>query len=337
VILQHKTMMMLLFISTENPMWDTLIGGKISEKSITDYIGITRATTASWKRGGVIGQFKGEPVDDRIFKTVRSKLDRVKQDGTGRPGSDKAEKMFQQFVRIYGNHRQHRIYDAGKALDVGATRCQIIIDTAIYDREPIFRELYYDLKITEHQRNRAGDFAIYKGVYYLWVLRIRTPSDRIWLRCTMRVRYLLKIRDGYVIRCKLNAPIISTRDRSYWEYDGFIVVRTSKVFWKFERRQLDRSETDYFYFISCAGQNYPSTTSDGECLTLSGEYLTVDQVSPNKIVTGGVVLQKLNVDLDDEESVTDIMHLNPKVLTEDEAGLIDRLIQSFNERKENSG
>jgi hypothetical protein len=101
------------------------------------------------------------------------------------------------------------------------------------------------------------DLCIHKGVH---ILILTIPPQQT-----------VSLLDGYIIRCKLNAPILATEVNQprYWEYDGFLRTRGSKIFWTFEKREALGS--DFFYFITegriCGG-------NDNARLTLSGTYLT---------------------------------------------------------------
>src|ERR1700722_4579327 len=82
---ERETMMMLLFVSTKNPLWKTLLDVRsdddISETLIANYIGVPRTTISNWKKNGAIGKYRGEPIDDRVFETV---IKRINEDSRRR-------------------------------------------------------------------------------------------------------------------------------------------------------------------------------------------------------------------------------------------------------------
>ena len=113
----------------------------------------------------------------------------------------------------------------------------------------------------------------------LWVRRLtgNGKSHYIWLQAPLRVRYTLQIGTGYVVRCKLNAPLINPEPpKTYWEYDGFLIKKASRIFWLFEKRDPDT--VDHFHFITGTGRSFRQAFDDGEkSRTMCGTYLTTEQ------------------------------------------------------------
>jgi hypothetical protein len=129
----------------------------------------------------------------------------------------------------------------------------------------------------------------------LWVRRRigNGQGGRVWLQAPLRVRYVLQIGTGFVVRCKLNAPMIDPEPpKSWWEYDGFLVKKPNKIFWLFEKRDRDRN--DQFHFITGSGRPYRSIFGDGvKSRTMLGTYLTTDQDEYQTIACDRVILQRV--------------------------------------------
>ncbi len=101
----------------------------------------------------------------------------------------------------------------------------------------------------------------------------------------------MSIKSRAAIRCKLNVPVIRIEPYRipYWEYDGFMRPYENKVFWMFEKRELEG--VDFFHLITCKGDVYGR--NDEARFTLSGKYLTTGQDAQKSIVTDDVLLQRI--------------------------------------------
>jgi hypothetical protein len=296
--------MMLLFVSTANPLWKLLLRGEVTENRIANYAGIARATITNWKRTEVIGR-DSVGIFDKVKENIRkSSAGRAPDEGRAVLGTEQLEYAVNKvdaFEAVFRSNPKPHIYEAADLLDIDIGECQRIIDDCQYSQRPIFPQMYF-LRKEECDRR----FKLYGGVYFIWVKRYR-ESGSFWFRCMLHVRYALRIRGGYVIRCKLNFPRLVRRGPlRFWDYDGFLSIRENSLFWMMERRP-DYDPSDYFNFITTLGVNYPGYERDCEILTMSGLYITTDQDQNRTITTGEVVMQKLDVEANDYGQLSTIM------------------------------
>jgi|ERR1017187_768037 hypothetical protein len=296
--------MMLLFVSVANPLWRFLLRGEVTENRIAIYAGIARATITNWKKTEVIGRDA-----DSIFNKIKENI-RKSAGGNTSPagyaalGNEQMEfalNKMTDFQEMYHIDPKPHIYEAAALLEISIIDCQRIIDDSQYSQRPIFPQMYF---LREEECNRR--FRLYGGVYYLWVKRHR-QSTSFWFRCTLQVRYALRIRGGYVIRCKINFPRLKPLGPfRFWDYDGFLSIQQNSLFWMMERRP-DIDPSDYFNCITTLGVNHPAYEKGGELLTMSGLYITTDQDQGRTITNGEVIMQKLDVDLNDYDRIAKIM------------------------------
>jgi hypothetical protein len=198
---------------------------------------------------------------------------------------------IEQFKVIYHSKPENPLYDSVAILRMPVDECQNIIDEAIYERLPLFPEMFYDTVYggVNAAEDAARDYNDYKGLYDSWIKR-----DKVWLRSPLRVRYPLKLRHGVIIRAKLNIPMIEREEGSpqtYWEYDGFLAVKghNRRLFWTFEQR--NQRNNDYMYFITDFGRQIQS--ANGHHLTMAGVYLTTGQDEHRSIVTSDIVMRRI--------------------------------------------
>lgn len=216
--------------------------------------------------------------------------------------------------------RDLTVYDAAKILGVSTRNAQLVLDRVIYEPAPLLCNSYY----TEKSKADAA-YAEVGGLYVAWMRRGST-----WMRCTLAVRYVLKQGPGYVLRAKLNLPMLdptpaaleSAKERKvehpYWEYDGFVRILDSTIFWVFEKR--DPLREDYVFIVT--EERIPSVqfSDDGRLVNFSGfsgKYLTTQSNPIEPIVTDRVILDVLdrNDRLTDQSGkhARDMWHL-PRVL-----------------------
>jgi hypothetical protein len=326
--------MMLLFLSPENPLWQMLLEAtdKKIQTKISKYVGISRQTITNWRKGGTIGSDESEPLDDRVFRKIKERLEGGASDpdfGRVRLNDDQkveAKKIVDRFEYIYRNNVRYKVYDAARALNIPIQKCQEVIDDAIYACYPAFPEMYYT-DDSKSQRSLKSDFELYCGVYDLWVKRTHN-NKKLWLRCPLRVRYAIRIGEGTAIRCKLNFPILEPQsERPYWQYDGFLTVRDQSLFWNFEKRGTAGTWIDYFNFITSCGRNWPNGKGP---LTAVGAYLTTGQDKARSIVADYVLLQKQTFEFSNEDKVIAFMHGRAACVdTKKKREQLDRLIVNF--------
>jgi hypothetical protein len=332
--MSHEARMMLLFASAGNPLWKDLISGDITENKIADYLGIVRMTLTNWKKTESLGRKPAE-----LFGTVKDHIREAAkpayvQRGSSRAGlsnetAERALAKVDEFHGLFRSSRYPHIYEAANVLGIGVKDCQQIIDHSHYTQLPLFPRMYY-LSRSECEKH----FKLYAGLYHVWVKRYRAAAT-FWFRCPMEVRYVLKMKAGHVIRCKLNFPMIERRGNlRYWEYDGFIAITDINIFWMFERRP-ELISSDYFQFITDLGFNYSSKEELGETLTMTGRYLTTDQNAARTITNGEVIIQKLDADRTDEAQVGKIMHGDAAVFDRSpEREELDRFLRELEQSKE---
>jgi len=324
VAVPRETKKMLLFASSANRFWSTVLQkGDISQNQVSDFMGVSHATIPAWKNGGTINRV----VAINIFKNIRTNLDQPKKGKfppLGNAEHNDAIEILNGFEEDFLNDSVS-VYEAAKRLGMTMQQCQIIIDDVIYKRSPLFPRMYFDTR-----EEAEATFGAYGGMFQLWVKRQVANGKRrdLWLQAALRVRYILEVQGGYVIRCKLNAPIIDPEPtQKYWEYDGFLVQKQpNKIFWMFEKRRID--QYDQFHCITGLGRPACCVFDNDEKRqrTMSGMYLTTGQDEFQSIETDRVLLQRKfglaagaekERALGDERLMREFMHSSPQIIDDE--------------------
>ncbi|WP_165943570.1 hypothetical protein [Roseicella aquatilis] len=282
--LPKKNKIMILFLSPKNRWWNRILKSPrgIKQVDILAEADIAAATWHYWKLGRPIDEGFAEELFTAVGNTIKGK-----QYGPGEKEQllDRVEEIRDvYFLPEPGEH----LYDTARRFGMDISTAQQIIDNIIYDHWPVFPSLLYPADQTGRAQ-ASQRLAAYGGAYRMWM---RRGSE--WLLCGLRVRYVLKIRRGLVIRCKLNVPIINREPNypPYWEYDGFLRVLSNKVFWMFEKRNYSH-RGDYIHFITDIGEVLEQR------MTFVGTYLTTGQDTDQTIISSDVMLRRLR-----EEEVT---------------------------------
>jgi hypothetical protein len=268
-----------LFFSKENPIWEKFLRHTPTQAEISTHTGIQQSTLSNWRHGGKID-----------LKTITEAFDKLRKfiNLADPPLAEVVQRFSEEFTVAATNPgSSRRVYDvARKTLGMTIEQSQTIIDEVIYDKFGMFPTMHY---------HSAGDayeqFGRFVGNYFLWVRR-SVDGEWKWLKVPLRVRYVLKLKGGAAIRCKLNAPILSPSlpaVLTHLEYDGFLRTRANKLFWTFEKRE-DLGSSDFFYAITDQGRVIDDR------LTLVGTYLTIGQDAENSILTNTVLLQRLTIE-----------------------------------------
>jgi hypothetical protein len=238
-------------------------------------LGFAATSLGNWVEGEPISHNSSTAIFNSLKLFVRRKINEQLE-------QDSILDLISQFQQLFDRHgdKDLRVYDAGKILTFSVEKTQIIMDNWIYERLPMFPRMLYGKGKTEYIEENFRD---YGGIYYSWLRR-----GNLWLKCPMKVRYKLKIAEGLALRCKLNIPVIDREegsDRVYWEYDGFLTVKSYRMFWTFEQRLA--FNTDYMYFVTDIGQTFQGR------LTISGQYLSTGQEESRPVVHGEVFIRKI--------------------------------------------
>lgn len=295
---QHRrNQKMLLFVDTTNPLWDSLLDTSLHDVNATriekllkrnDGVKTRKAISATllynWRHGENISPQSA----DHIFQfTVLA----IEESDQSEDAKKELIERVEKFKKIYRNDKV-TLYDAGNALGMTIKQCRIIMDDIRNSHKPLFYKIYHDPVALAEYLNR------YLGFYHVLVKR-----ENVWLRCLLHVRYPLKIQEGSAIRCKLNIPRTDGQNvkPTYWQYDGFLAARPSRVFWMFEKRHYDKH--DYFHFITDTGE-----TID-ENFVLSGTYLTTGPGPRQKIFHDDVLMKR--VEVGDIHKIEELMKTAP--------------------------
>jgi hypothetical protein len=267
-----------LFFSQHNPIWQAILGRIPTKSDISENTTINASTLSNWRRGG--------PIDAKIILRAFAEL-RKKIVGTNIGNQDRLFKSVGKFEEsmkeiLSSSDSDLQITELGKVLGMSIEQSQRIIDESIYDNFGMLPAILYG-----SEAEAIEQFVRFGGNYDLWVRR-ESHNKKMWLKAALRVRYILNLRAGAVIRCKSNAPALPPYDKelSYWEYDGFLRTRHDKIFWVFEKREV--KGRDFFYVITDQGRFIEGR------LTLFGTYLTTGQDTAQSIVSSDIVLHKLN-------------------------------------------
>jgi hypothetical protein len=298
-----QTKMLILFLSDDNPLWSIALVHPPSVGKIAAYLGVGLGTIENWKSGKNVN----EDTVDAAFSKIFARIDDPPL-GLKNRRSEKAENspnicvhldesakrrartIAKSFYSVYKSltirtsqmSGRPRVYDvAANTLNMTMGQGQKIIDEVIYDRFSMFPNICY-----QSSDDAEASLTRFRGIYYMWARR-----DGRWLQSKMRVRYVVSIKNRAAIRCKLNVPVIRTEPYRipYWEYDGFMRTYENRVFWMFEKRELEG--IDFFYLVTCKGDVYGR--NDEARFTLSGKYLTTGQDAQKSIVTDDVLLQRI--------------------------------------------
>jgi hypothetical protein len=339
-----QTKMLILFLSDDNPLWGIALVQPPSVGKIAAYLGVGLGTIENWKSGKNVNEDTIDTAFDTIFSRIEnpplSLKNRRSEKADNSPNicldlddnkKAKARTIAEGFYSIYKSlavrsgeiPARPRVYDlAANTLNMTMGQGQRIIDEVIYDRFSMFPNVCY-----ESSDDAEASLKRFRGTYHLWARR-----DGRWLQSKMRVRYVVGIKSRFAIRSKLNVPVIRSEPYRipYWEYDGFLRTYENKVFWMFEKRELEG--VDFFYLITCKGDVYGR--NDEARFTLSGKYLTTGQDARKSIVSDDVLLQRIPSPGDgadqyangsEEEMHTGIEAVDAK----DEDNAISKLLKNF--------
>ncbi len=306
--LTRQQKMLLLFVSLENPLWKQLISvDRLNHSQIAETVGISASAPGHWERGTNIEVSTATG----IFDAARREAGRVKDSGS----QDKIIERINRFQEFYFNGTAGA-HDAANILGMSLDECQKIIDEVIYKNSGIFKSLFFE---NSNSGRLSADeaFQANKGVYNVYMRR-----GKKWLICSLRVRYLLKTKQGLLIRCKLNLPAIDGElEQGHWEYDGFLSPRANNFFWMFESREHTRG--DYLYFATCKGRSFEGS------LAFSGTYLTTGQDDLRKVVSDEVIFQRIAT-TDDQLAMRRTMQRTPGEISDAaECEKLQKLLDRF--------
>jgi hypothetical protein len=335
-----QTKMLILFLSNDNPLWSIALVQPPSVGKIAAYLGVGLGTIENWRSGKNVN----DDTVDAAFGKVFARIDQPPV-GLKNRRSEKAEnspdicldldetkkqrarEIVEGFYSLYKSlatrggemPARPRLYDvAANTLNMTVGQGQRIIDEVIYDRFSMFPNICH-----ESSDDAEASLKRFRGIYLLWARR-----EGRWLQSKMRVRYVVNIKSRAAIRCKLNVPVIRTEPYRipYWEYDGFMRTYENKVFWMFEKRELEG--IDFFYLITCKGDVFGR--HDEARFTLSGKYLTTGQDAQKTIVTDDVLLQRIPLQDQPEDISVNEMHSGiAAVEDKNQDRAISKLLENF--------
>lgn len=341
-----------LFVSTDNPIWkrlaplDAATGGVLAakEKDRRPPSGAARASdgpnallvstcarllgfSGEWRRQLLAGHI---PDPQAQVQRIRSLLERLKTVEQQLRLDDRvpfhtitelmeAQPPIADFLASLD--RADTVYAAGRALGLSVDECQKALDRIIYGQRPFLRG--FDDSADGWQ---AADDAFYQlgGVYYAWLRRPDTAlaepgRSHLYLKCALRVRYVLDISGGYALRVKLNLPVIDPTSHDVQlarelhgelpliEYDGF-VHRRERCFWTLEER-TQRADGDLITMITSKTRSRRGR--------LGGRYLTVGQEASSPIVNDAIVIDRIPEEVfagADDEKRGQIMRSSVRVI-----------------------
>lgn len=202
---------------------------------------------------------------------------------------------LREFLKSYDSPTSN-VYVAAAALGLEVDECQRELDTIIFSHRPFMTGLFFE--DTANGKAMADEALKYLRGYYRAYLRReahRADGQAIYLQCTLRVRYVLRLDGGYGIRVKLNLPVMNPTEHEVElakslhgeppiiEYDGFVVPR-DKCYWVLIQRTL-LPDGDMMSLI---------TSNERERgLDMRGRYLTLGQDHAKSIVDDDVVLKRI--------------------------------------------
>lgn len=196
------------------------------------------------------------------------------------------------------DHTSQAVYTTAVIMGMSMSDAQRAIDEATLKNTGILKNPYQDShNVIERM------FSEVEGAFYAWVGRF--TGDKIgYLRCCLHVRYVLELREKFVIRAKLNVPAISAsvrpeqpffqsdgKKKPAHEYDGFCDTRNAnRLQFIFETRSQHQS--DYFYWIlSRMGADLLNVANQPSgARAYFGHYMTCAQTHSQEVAWGPVIL-----------------------------------------------
>ena len=180
------------------------------------------------------------------------------------------------------------VQTSARSLGMEGDRARIALDKAFDREQPMFRMPYFaDEAAARAELNNI------RGHHLVWLQR-----DKLFLQCTLRIRYAVELTGGHAIRAKLNIPIIRPtsdlvaqsgrlgRPIPHTEYDGWLMCsQASRLFFAFETRQGQSSRSDFVFVIV---ENWPQ---DGHWR--SGRYLTAGQENAQQVASDTLVMRQV--------------------------------------------
>ena len=298
---------MLLLVSLDNPLWSRILPrDQRGIAKIRDVLDVAYGTIANWRKGQNISPTLASNALNNIKKHIQREVKSEEE-------AKELTETIEEFTQLYFCADSKSVAEAAKTLSIPTDKYQKIIDESIYTRLPLLPGMYY--QGSDGEAHATEDCHDLRGLHYASMRR-----GPLWLRCPLHVRYVLKIHDGFCIRCKMNLPMIEREPtQTYWDYDGFVVVRDHKIFWTLQKRGTRRE--DYVHFITCSAR-----THNGQ-LTTAGKYLTIGQDANDSIVSDDILVRR--VQADDFQKITERMHTDAAVLDEADSEPIEQLWKEF--------
>ena len=306
--LERYNQLMLLFLSLHNPLWGRVVKpSECVQEKINSIARVQHGSLANWRKGKPISLLSAGEAFNGTKKHIENYV-RDKQEAATLTA------IIDAFSHNYFFNTKGSAHEGARLLSMPTETCQKIIDEAIYHRRPIFPDMYYE-NSSDGRRAADQDFSRCRGLFHAWMRR-----GPLWLCSPLHVRYVLKIHDGLSIRCKMSLPIIEPESQeTFYDYDGFLVVRDHKVFWMLQKREPRRN--DFVYFITCSGRSL-----NGQ-LTMAGKYLTTGQDANSSIVSSDVLIRRMVYDNVDE--MYKRIHEDAGVADEEAGKEIEQLWEGF--------
>ncbi len=301
----RRTKKLILLFSPECQIWHVK-GRKITTKEIASVLEVPDTTISNWRTGrkGISIDNKLRPALTKLESYIRKEIPKIEKD------IDLTELVLDE---------DEDVYSFGCKIGFEIFETQRVIDQEIYRRGGFLKDIYYEGSHAGRE-SAEEDLQLLEGCYKVLVNRPEHAAHPAHIvQCTMRVRYILEVRDRLAIRVKMNLPpYISGRKRDhYHEYDGFVGVKPQGLFWFFEERA--NNITDFFLMTT----ERPDLAKSAGVST--GSYLTTKRDLEASILTGDVCLHHMK-DLPQEE-FRNFMHQENKIIEDVEyAAMVSRLL-----------
>lgn len=203
------------------------------------------------------------------------------------------------------------IYEFAKIFNIDRNLCNLIVDEFVYSKYQLLLNYHFT---DEEKANRF--YAQYKGIYEIYRTGTsQSNSKDVFISC-MNVRYIIKCRDSYAIRCKLHIPNSPDSHNSIdhlVQYDGFLTMLRDQLYWIFE----DRNGRDFVFMITDTGLHGKPDKY------LRGLYMSLNQDRPPFPVSRTVIFKKVGMDVDNNE-MQNFMYKKPRIISENQ---IDKNIE----------
>lgn len=128
------------------------------------------------------------------------------------------------------------------------------VDEAFRKNFPLFHSFCYgDDASFLYQHTSAAELEDHIGTYRIYRLR-RHNNVSVLVQGSLQVRYSMTVHNHpelRAMRCKMHTPMLYPRlKKKYFEYDGFLSVKSRHTYWVLEQRDGTDAGDDFIFLIT---------------------------------------------------------------------------------------